>query len=318
MNRFSTDQLPRQQRLPFLHDFVGRQVARWQFKPLSDELSLDVGAFALSDDVTVGRVKYSPISGARTRELIADGRHNYMLTVHDADHEIDVEGGPPIVIKAGDMLLVNEGTCSRFRLPSIRANLVSLSYGRLTDRLPGLGSQSHYHIAAAAPGVAMVRDYADLLYRNSANAAEAREITSGHVYDLVAHVLAGHVKSDGDRTRTGVGAARLELAKREILKQLHDPALGVTAVARGQGVTPRYLQRLFEGEGGSFTEFLRDARLDLTFARLDDAAKIGDSISTIAFDCGFSDLSHFNRSFRRRFGQTPSDVRAAAMLKRRG
>lgn len=317
MNRFSTDQLPRQQRLPFLHDFVGRQVARWQFKPLSDELSIDVGAFALSDDVTVGRVKYSPISGARTRELIADGRHNYMLTVHDADHEIDVEGGPPIIIKAGDMLLVNEGTCSRFRLPSIRANLVSLGFGRLLDRLPGLASRSHYHIAAAAPGVAMVRDYADLLYRNSANAADAQDMTSGHFYDLVAHSLAGQVKSDTDCTRMGVGGARLELAKREILKQLHDPALGVTAIARGQGVTPRYLQRLFEGEGQTFTEFLRDSRLDLAFARLDDAARSGDGISMIAFDCGFSDLSHFNRSFRRRFGRTPSDVRAEAMLKGR-
>lgn len=318
MNRLSTDRIPRQQRLSFLHDFVGRQVARWQFKPLSDELSLDVAAFALADDVTVGKVKYSPISGARTRELIADGRNNYMLAVHDADHEIDVEDGPPILIKAGDMLLVNEGTRSRFRLPFVRANLVSLGYARLMDRLPGLGCHSHYHVPAAAPGVAMVRDYADLLYRNSASAAGAPELTSGHFYDLVAHALRGQVKSDGDRTRQGVGAARLELAKREILKQLHDPALGVTAIARSQGVTPRYLQRLFEGEGRSFTEFLRDVRLDLAFSRLDDAARIGESISAVAFDCGFSDLSHFNRSFRKRFGRTPSDVRAAAMLKRRG
>ena len=251
MNRLSTDQIPRQQRLPFLHDFVGRQVARWQFKPLSDELSLDVAAFALADDVTVGKVKYSPIAGARTRELIADGRKNYILTIHDADHEIDVEDGPPILIKAGDMLLVNEGTRSRFRLPSVRANLVSLGHARLMDRLPGLGSQSHYHVPAATPGVDMVRDYADLLYRNSCAASGASAITSGHFYDLVAHSLAGQVKSDGDRTRQGVGAARLALAKREALKQLHDPALGITAVARSQGVTPRYLQRLFEERGGA-------------------------------------------------------------------
>lgn len=317
MNRLSTDQIPRQQRLPFLHDFVGRQVARWQFKPLSDELSLDVAAFALADDVTVGKVKYSPIAGARTRELIADGRKNYILTIHDADHEIDVEDGPPILIKAGDMLLVNEGTRSRFRLPSVRANLVSLGHARLMDRLPGLGSQSHYHVPAATPGVDMVRDYADLLYRNSCAASGASAITSGHFYDLVAHSLAGQVKSDGDRTRQGVGAARLALAKREALKQLHDPALGITAVARSQGVTPRYLQRLFEGEGRSFTEFIREARLDLAFSRLCDAAELAVGISAIAFDCGFSDLSHFNRSFRRRFGQTPSDVRATALLKRR-
>jgi AraC-like DNA-binding protein len=34
--------------------------------------------------------------------------------------------------------------------------------------------------------------------------------------------------------------------------------------------------------------------------------------SAIAYDAGFGDLSHFNRDFRRRYGATPSDVRAAA------
>lgn len=33
------------------------------------------------------------------------------------------------------------------------------------------------------------------------------------------------------------------------------------------------------------------------------------SISAIAFDSGFGDLSYFNNTFRRRFGATPTDVR---------
>jgi AraC-like DNA-binding protein len=32
-------------------------------------------------------------------------------------------------------------------------------------------------------------------------------------------------------------------------------------------------------------------------------------ISDIAFDCGFNDLSYFNRCFRRRFGLTPTAAR---------
>jgi AraC-like DNA-binding protein len=37
------------------------------------------------------------------------------------------------------------------------------------------------------------------------------------------------------------------------------------------------------------------------------------SISYIAFEAGFGDLSHFYRSFRRRYGESPSDVRVAAL-----
>jgi AraC-like DNA-binding protein len=37
-----------------------------------------------------------------------------------------------------------------------------------------------------------------------------------------------------------------------------------------------------------------------------------EKVSTIAFDCGFGDLSHFHRAFRQRYGATAADVRAAA------
>jgi AraC-like DNA-binding protein len=45
---------------------------------------------------------------------------------------------------------------------------------------------------------------------------------------------------------------------------------------------------------------------------LADPRFVGHPISTIAFEAGFGDLSHFNRTFRRRFGMTPSEVRARA------
>ena len=34
------------------------------------------------------------------------------------------------------------------------------------------------------------------------------------------------------------------------------------------------------------------------------------SISAIAFDLGFGDLSYFNRTFKKRFGATPREVRS--------
>ena len=39
--------------------------------------------------------------------------------------------------------------------------------------------------------------------------------------------------------------------------------------------------------------------------RRNDGMRIGD----IAYASGFSDISHFNRSFRRRFGLTPTAAR---------
>ena len=38
------------------------------------------------------------------------------------------------------------------------------------------------------------------------------------------------------------------------------------------------------------------------------------SITEIAYEAGFSDLSYFNRAFRRAHGATPSDIRRESML----
>jgi AraC-like DNA-binding protein len=70
-------------------------------------------------------------------------------------------------------------------------------------------------------------------------------------------------------------------------------------------------ESLFENEGTTFTEFVRNARLKRAYRMLIDPCLADRTISAIAFDTGFSDLSYFNRVFRRRFGETPSDVRAA-------
>jgi AraC-like DNA-binding protein len=45
---------------------------------------------------------------------------------------------------------------------------------------------------------------------------------------------------------------------------------------------------------------------------LADPRRDNEKISSIAYDCGFSDVSYFNRMFRRSYGAVPSEVRAQA------
>jgi AraC-like DNA-binding protein len=47
---------------------------------------------------------------------------------------------------------------------------------------------------------------------------------------------------------------------------------------------------------------------------LTDRHHLHSAIIDIALEVGFSDVSHFNRTFRHRFGETPSGVRAASIM----
>jgi AraC-like DNA-binding protein len=107
----------------------------------------------------------------------------------------------------------------------------------------------------------------------------------------------------------GVRAARMAAIRADIDQHLTDPALGVAAIARRQGISARYVHRLFADEAQTYSAFVLDRRLDLVHRRLADRRFADRPISTIATDAGFADLSYFNRTFRGRYGTTPTDVR---------
>ena len=88
--------------------------------------------------------------------------------------------------------------------------------------------------------------------------------------------------------------------------------LSVAAVAARQRLPVRYLQRLFEASGTTFTDFVLGQRLSRAHRMLTDVRYADRAVGTIAFDTGFSHLSYFNRAFRARFGAAPSDIRAQA------
>jgi AraC-like DNA-binding protein len=89
-----------------------------------------------------------------------------------------------------------------------------------------------------------------------------------------------------------------------------DQSLGTVAVRHG--ISPIYVRKLFEGQGSSFSEFVLGERLARVHRVLSDPRMSARPISAVAMEAGFGDLSYFNRAFRRRYGASPSDVRAAA------
>jgi AraC-like DNA-binding protein len=105
----------------------------------------------------------------------------------------------------------------------------------------------------------------------------------------------------------------LQVVKSDITRNLGACGLSVAAVAARQGVTPRYIHRLFESEGATFSEYVLDRRLCAARRLLTNRRLADRSVASVAYDCGFGDLSYFNRTFRRRYNTTPTEVRSEAI-----
>lgn len=108
-----------------------------------------------------------------------------------------------------------------------------------------------------------------------------------------------------DAGSTAAQAALLHRICQTIERRLDDPNLGPARVAQIEGISERYLQKLFETAGNSFSHFLRERRLYRTKLELANPAEAHQSVSEIAYRCGFNDAAHFSRAFRERFGVSP-------------
>jgi AraC-like DNA-binding protein len=121
-------------------------------------------------------------------------------------------------------------------------------------------------------------------------------------------------RSVGESNLSAVAAAHLHTIFDHIASHFSDPELNLSKVAQTMRISTRYLQRLLKTSGTSFTAHVTELRLKYAFKLLTAEDLIDFRICEIALQAGFSDISHFNRLFRSRFGDTPKGVRAHARV----
>jgi AraC-like DNA-binding protein len=90
---------------------------------------------------------------------------------------------------------------------------------------------------------------------------------------------------------------------------LSDFDLTARSVGQALGASARYIQMVMADQHTTFSQYVLRRRLACAAERLvtDPQALI----ATVAFDCGFSDVSYFARAFRNHYGCTATEWRRA-------
>ena len=117
------------------------------------------------------------------------------------------------------------------------------------------------------------------------------------------------VQGDEPQADQAVRRARLRSVKAWLEEHLGDPGLTLEAIAKGNGVSLRYLHALFRLEGTSVSNWIWNRRLERSYDMLLRGNGNGHSLTEVAYRVGFNSSSHFSTMFRRKFGVRPSDVR---------
>lgn len=176
------------------------------------------------------------------------------------------------------------------------------------DSVDGITAQS---LAAGSTLNPLVFDCTRSLIRNMPTMTGPSAVRAADLLkELLVATLSEVVRRSPSALSAYRGAALLRV-KSFVEEHLCDPDLDAQKVSLGVHLSTRYISKLFEAEDSSLVRHIWQRRLDRCAARLRDLAWANASISTIAMELGFNNLSHFSRAFRRRFNRSPRDYRAA-------
>jgi acetamidase/formamidase/AraC-like DNA-binding protein len=240
---------------------------------------------------------------------LADDLPIVLLPIEDGV-ALKTAAGHQIVSVGHLLLLPRRGDWSVTFQRDMRAVALSVTSDAFHGRK--IGRSGFDEVRVVAPG-----GFAEVFSRTLESTARSLETLSDVEWAAVAQSLADllptfltqRAMATTEPGGTATQAAILHRICRAIERKLDDPDLTPVRVAQTEGISERYLQKLFEGTGSSFTHYLRERRLQRSSADLSNPAEAHHSISEIAFHNGFNDSAHFSRAFRHRFGLSPREFR---------
>ena len=220
--------------------------------------------------------------------------------------------GREITLGDGDATLLNLAAGAFSIVRPTLARFVGLRVPRkvISPLVTGLDDPPMHLIPGATSALRLLTSYVRAIIKSEAlDSPEISQVVATHLHDLIALSIGATQDAAAAAEDRSVRAVRLRAIKSDIVANLADDTLTIAAIASRHGVTPRYVHKLFESEGTTYTQFVLRQRLDRAYRLLRDPRLAACGISTIAYDVGFGDLSYFNRTFRRHYKATPSDIR---------
>lgn len=308
--KFSTDDLPPDARLETFRDTLVRRMFNLELEPAQRHVPYSGSVeLHLGNPVIYGRVAGDDATFSRDarRAQRNEGGVWALLTRSGRMHV--AQNGAEHVLLPGDGVIFDathphSGRCigaSDTWIVQVPESVLALRDGaRTATLLPQRGEASK-----------LMMTVLEAQHRLGSAVSEAAQAATGrYLTDLLAQALVPASGLARAQTLGGAKAARLQAILDDIQTWCLDPELRATTTAMRLALTPRYVHLLLEETGRSFSEHLCQHRLRHASRLLADAAPGARNISDIAFNCGFSDISYFNRMFRRRFGCSPTEWRS--------
>jgi AraC-like DNA-binding protein len=313
LRSFSTANVDRASRFGYWTDLSSELFCPLQISPArADEFDAEVGIDTLGS-IAIARTYSAAARIERTERHLARvpaHRFSCLLAVRGSIHLR--HRGHDIVLNERDCVLLDQHAPHSVTFADINQALgVQIHEETLSHLLP----KPETYCGQALCGAGGLGDTLATMIESLWNRvvegvpAGAGQALAHNVLELLALAYAVECRSEADEA--GVRNARKAQIKRFIEGNLRDADLRVDVIAAFLRVSPRYVRMLFSDEPETVTAYIQRRRLERCADFIADPHWGARTITDAAFEWGFSSTAHFSRAFRRHFGQSPTEYRAA-------
>ncbi len=303
-------------RLSDWSEVLSRMLLKAEVEPLTPTPVQVDASLRLLPGVRFGAGQLSAMVIQRTRAIAAADREGFFivintegpLTMRVAGRDVALEEGDGCFLRCSDEMSFVRHTTGRHACARVDG-------ARLRALVPDADELSGLVLRRGNEALRMLTTYLrDLDDNQGLTSADLRAAVVSHIFGLL--VLALHAARAEIAGGLSPGEAKRRAIKRYVVDNLAEQELSVAQVASANALSARQVQRLFEAEDTTFSEFLLVKRLENVHTVLTDNRQAHLSISSIALAAGFGDVSYFNRTFRDYYGASPTAIRQAAADRR--
>lgn len=308
---FSTADVSPRDRFDYWHSVASKNLVSHNSRPEcrpTFQAELRSGTIA---DIGLVLFENSPMLVEHTERHAARSNDNEIFVCRQVLGTLALEqDGHDVILEPGDVALLDP------RLPyagkfTAGSRLLVLKVPRraLKARIGCVRRAVLRPIRPSSGGGGLASAFLGMLPTYAANLAPATaEAVNANVLDLVALALANSIDEQQGASSPAQMLVLMNV-RAAIEARLADPSLDASTVAAAAGVSVRYANAVLAREGTSIRRLILARRLMRCRKALADASQAGRTVTEIAYSWGFSDMTHFGRSFKGAYGVTPSDFR---------
>ncbi|MGH1541251.1 MAG: helix-turn-helix domain-containing protein [Arenicella sp.] len=276
-----------------------------------DDFSADLRAGINLGEVKISEIISNPQIVRRTPTQISKlNEDDFLINVQIKNNSLITQADKTHVLKQGDFVLYDSSEPYALTFSHDFHQLVIQVPRKMLNRYIASPEKYLAQPVDASGGLGRIfREYAISLTKElSRNKVLASEHLAENFVAMMALSLGSNFLNAGPCEKAVVKYKLIQRIKHYIDNNALDPTLDNKKIAQSQGISVRYLYKLFQNETETPREIIINKRLSIAHGLLSSAQYKKLSIESIADTTGFSSASHFSTAFMKKYGYRPSSV----------